>query len=83
MPWLYRIFFLQFRKIDKLEGDRLKLVVLAMDILTSFVLTGIAFSKHNKENGSDTTAEAKASAGIFGAVGILYALSLCFTTATN
>ena len=47
-----------------------------MDILTSFVLTATAYSKHTKESGSDTTNEAKASAGIFGAVGILYALCI-------
>jgi len=70
----YIILSLQFR----IEEGVLKLVVLAMDILTSFVLTGIAYSKHTKESGSDTTNEAKASAGIFGAVGILYALFIIY-----
>lgn len=52
------------------------MVVLILDIFTSFVLTATAYSKQTKESGSDTTSEAKFTAGLFGAVGILYALCI-------
>ena len=55
-----------------MKGDLLKLLVLILDICASFVLTGIALSKHEKESGSDVTGEAKASVAVFGGVGIVY-----------
>ena len=62
----------QFRNVNKLEGDWLKLVVLAANFLTSFILAMISLSKHKKENGSDLTDEAIASLGVFSVVGGLY-----------
>lgn len=55
-----------------MKGDLLKLLVLILDICASFVLTGIALSKHKKESGSDVTGEAIASVVVFGGVGIVY-----------
>ena len=65
-------FLFQFRKLAKLKGDLLKLLVLILDICASFVLTVIALSKHKKESGSDVTGEAIASVVVVGVVGIVY-----------
>ena len=66
----------QFRYVDKLEGDSLKLMVLGANFLTSFVLIMISLSKHTKGSGSDITDEAVASLGVFIGVGLLYILSV-------
>ena len=68
---------LQFREVDKLERDALKLLVLVMDIFASFVLTRISYSKHVKGSGSDLTDEAKMSVWIFSFTGATYALFIC------
>ena len=66
----------QFRYVEKLEGDSLKLMVLGANFLTSFVLIMISLSKHTKGSGSDITDEAVASLGVFIGVGLLYILSV-------
>ena len=64
----------QLRDLTKVEGDLLKVVVLAADFLTSFILTMISLSKHIKGSGSDIKDEAFASLGVLFAAGGLYTL---------
>ena len=75
-----------FHDLKQLKDNLLKLLVLAVDLVTSFVLAVISYNKNIRAfqndsnltagflNSSNVTAEAVASAGVFGFMGLLYIL---------